>query len=352
MIASATTTHAEIKEIQPGFILPSAAFTIQRKQIKRRALIEHTPQVGDLIVGKIHRIGEHFNLENKEGRLHLVNDGTRAVFVLGNRYAPDYFEGHVPETLPGELDLLARSGLVGRVINKNNARKDPTRIKVLGYVVNEQQEIINTRNFPLVKPRQSDKKQRRAKMILVVGTSMNSGKSMTGVAACWALAAMGYTVRASKITGTASLKDILHMEDAGAAPTTDFTYLGYPSTYMLPEAELLHIFNSLDLKYANNPRNFWVVEVADGILQRENAILLNAPAVRERIHRLLFAAPDALGAIGGIKVLREEYGLTPDAISGVCSSSPLMVRELEEYSRIPVFNNIKPDLRQMSELLL
>jgi hypothetical protein len=36
---------------------------------------------------------------------------------------------------------------------------------------------------------------------------------------------MGKKVRASKITGTASLKDILLMNDAGANPYADFTYL-------------------------------------------------------------------------------------------------------------------------------
>ena len=71
---------------------------------------------------------------------------------------------------------------------------------------------------------------------------------------------MGHTVRAAKITGTASLKDILLMEDNGASPVADFTYLGYPSTYMLDEPDLLHIFDTLDLKYANSPKNFWVVD--------------------------------------------------------------------------------------------
>lgn len=38
---------------------------------------------------------------------------------------------------------------------------------------------------------------------------MNAGKSTTAVAICWALTVMGHKVRASKVTGTASLKEIL-----------------------------------------------------------------------------------------------------------------------------------------------
>jgi hypothetical protein len=154
------------------------------------------------------------------------------------------------------------------------------------------------------------------------------------------------------VTGTASLKEILHMNDAGAAVFNDFTYLGYPSTYMLEEGELLGIFDQLDLKFANNARNFWVVEVADGILQRETAMLLSSTEVKDRIHRLVFCASDAFGAIGGLHVLDEVYGLQADAISGIVAGSPLGIRELQTYTKVPAFDATEPDLRTLSEILL
>jgi hypothetical protein len=121
---------------------------------------------------------------------------------------------------------------------------------------------------------------------------------------------------------------------------------------MLEEGELLRIFRHIDWKYANNPRNFWVVELADGVLQRETAMLLASPEVQSRIHRLIFCAGDALGCVGGIRVLREKFGLVPDAISGIVSSAPLGRAELEEYSSIPVFDNLERDLGQISEILI
>jgi hypothetical protein len=104
--------------------------------------------------------------------------------------------------------------------------------------------------------------------------------------------------------------------------------------------------------YANNSKNYWAVELADGILQRETAILLKSEAVRSRIHRLVFSARDTFGAIGGLNILKHEFGLIPDAISGVCSSSPLFLRELSAFTDIPVFNNMDCDLKQLSELLI
>lgn len=340
-----------MKKIKRGFILPSAAFTIKEKQVRWYDTIEKAPEAGDVVYGTVSRIGQHSSLENSFGRIHQIHNGTRAIFVFGNRYAPDYYEGLIPDATTEEMDLLARSGMIGVVKTKNAMIKDPTRIKILGYVCHEDGTVLNTRNFPIITPKTTVKKTPRAPMILVCGSSMNSGKSLAAAACCWALTAMGHDVRGSKVTGTASLKDILHMNDAGASQYADFTYLGYPSTYLLSEQELLSIFDRLDLKYANNPKNFWVVEFADGIIQRETAMLLQSPEVISRIHKFIFCAADAFGAIGGLRILKERFNLTPDALSGVCSSSPLSMRELAEFTDIPVLNSGNPNLHQLADIL-
>jgi hypothetical protein len=344
---------SKLKRVRPGFIHTSAAFTLRKNQIATYSFTDQEPRAGDVVYGRLARLGFHQRLENKSGRLHAVNAGSRATFVYGNRYAPDHYEGLVPDRARTEVDLLARSGVIGVVQSKNSMLVDPTRVRVLGYLTTPEGTVLNTRDYPLIVPGRREKGDRaRAKMILVVGSSMNSGKSMTAVACCWALSSMGYSVRGSKITGTASLKDILHMNDAGAQIYNDFTHFGYPSTYLLSAEDLLRIFNDTDLKFANQPRNFWVVEIADGLLQRETAMLLAAPDVQSRIHRLIFCASDALGCIGGIGILEERFGLVPHAVSGRVSSAPLAVRELGDYTSIPVFDNMNRDLAQISEILL
>jgi len=339
-----------MEKIAKGFILPSSAFTVKRSQIRLYNSCNKKPEIGDIVYGLICRIGQHSSLENVSGRIHRIYDGTKAPFVFGNRYAPDYYEGFVPEKIPDEVDMIARSGIIGTVETKNSLIKDPTKVRVLGYVCDEAGNVLNTRKFPLIKPRTKIKKHPRAKMILVCGTSMNCGKSMAAAATCWALTLMEYNVRAAKATGTASLKDILLMNDSGAQHYADFTYLGYPSTYLLEKQELIEIFNQLDLKYANNPKNFWVVELADGIIQRETRMLLESEEIRSRIYKLIFCASDAFGAIGGLNILKS-LDLTPDTLSGVCSSSPLHIRELKEFTDIPVFNSAEPDRNNLRKIL-
>jgi hypothetical protein len=338
--------------IKKGFIRPSAAITVKRKEIKYYERVNKSPEPGDLAYGVVTRIGEHSSLENVSGRIHKIYVGTKTIFVFGNRYAPDYYEGLVPGNLTSEVDLLSRSGVIGEVKTKNLMRKDPTRVHILGYVCNKENKILNTQHFCSIKPRNEIKKDPRSPMVIICGTSMNSGKSFAAAACCRALSSLGHTVRASKVTGTAGLKDILHMNDAGADTYADFTYFGHPSTYLLSEERLLDIFNKLDLKYANNPNNFWVIELADGIIQRETAILLTAPDVISRIHKFIFCANDAFGAIGGLRILREKFGIEPDAISGLCASSPLYLRELSDYVDYPIFNSADSELRHLQNILL
>jgi hypothetical protein len=341
-----------MKKIARGFILPSSAITIKRKEIVNFTYDTKAPECGDLVYGEVTRIGHHSSIEHTSGRLHRIQDGTKSVFVFGNRYSPAQFEGEVPDKMLEEVDMLSQSGVVGIVKTKNALIKDPTRIKVLGYVYDKSGHVLNTKDHYLINPFNKNKKEPRAPMILICGTSMNSGKSMAASACCWALSTLGYNVRGAKITGTASLKDILHMNDAGAGHYADFSYLGFPSTYKLSLEELLFIFNSIDLKYANNPNNYWVVELADGVIQRETAMLLSSPEIQSRIHKLIFCASDAFGAIGGLRVMKEQFNLIPDAISGICSSSPLFIKELSDYSQIPVFSSVDINVDLIQSILL
>ena len=81
-------------------------------------------------------------------------------------------------------------------------------------------------------------------------------------------------------------------------------------------------------------------------------MLLASERVTSRIHRMLFAAADAMGAIAGLQLLRERLGFEPHAISGICSASPLAVEELREFTDVPVVSNTQRDLKQLSRIIL
>lgn len=341
-----------MEKIQSNCIIPSAAYSVPRSLIRQYdASIKAPPRVGDLVFCEVCELGHHRLVESRTARLHTLNIGTRAVFVFGNRYAPDQYEGLVPEAFGEHIDLFSRGGVVGTAVSQNQLIGAPTRLRVLGYACDPQGRVINTRDHVLLHPRQTSRSGRGAKLILCIGTSMNSGKTHAAAACCYAIASMGGNVRAAKITGTASLKDILLMNDCGAGYIADFTYFGYPSTYLMEPERLLWMFNAFDMKYGNNPKNHLVIEFADGIFQRETALLLQMPEVRARIHKLVFCAPGSSAVYGGLQVLRERFGLVPDAISGLCSSSPLAMREIRGFSELPILRSMEKGYSSIFDII-
>jgi len=310
-----------------------------------------TPEVGDLIYGEISELGHHRVIESRLARFHTINIGTHSVFVFGNRYAPDQFEGLVSDSMEEQVDLFSRGGVVGKVRVQNQLIGVTTKVRVLGYVCDTDGKAINTRNHTLLHPKNITRKTKGAKLILCIGTTMNSGKTHAAAACCYSISSMRKNVRAAKITGTASLKDIFLMNDCGAKYIADFTYFGYPSTYLLEPNKLLEIFNSFDMKYGNNPKNYLVIEFADGIFQRETAMLLKMPQVRSRIHKLIFCASDSTGVFGGLQVLKDKFDLIPDAISGLCSSSPLAMREIKSFSDLPILESMEKDFHKIWHII-
>jgi hypothetical protein len=53
-----------MKKINPGFILPSAAYTIGKKYVKSYEFSDKDPEIGDVVYGRILRTGQHAELEN------------------------------------------------------------------------------------------------------------------------------------------------------------------------------------------------------------------------------------------------------------------------------------------------
>lgn len=69
-----------------------------------------------------------------------------------------------------------------------------------------------------------------------------------------------------------------------------------------------------------------VLEVADGLLQRETAMLVGSPLFAQRSDALLFAAGDAMRAANGVRELQAR-GLPVAAVTGLLTRSPLARRE-------------------------
>lgn len=288
-------------------------------------------KAGDLLLCQIAEIGQHKKIQLASRRASLSYPGDLVVLCLGDRYAPDQFlaTAVIDDDL---IDLAAGGGVAGRVDAAHGFMDEPTRLKPLGLLTNTQGAVLNVADYAL--PRMAPNDQ--VTVLGVFGASMNSGKTTAASSLAHGLRAAGYAVAGIKATGTGAFGDFNAFEDGGV-PVTDFTDVGMATTYRMPLERIEEGFNTLIATAAQNGAQVVVVEIADGVFQQETRAILDASAIRDRMDGILFAAPDALSALGGATVLKQD-GLIPFAISGMVSCSPLATAEAAKVTGLPILS--------------
>jgi hypothetical protein len=310
--------------------LTFAARSVVANDMTRVLPLADAPTIGDVVLVEVLSLGKHSTIETRHGITLNIFPGDQLITVFGNRYATDQYEGYVPQTIVEECDLLSVGGVCGEVVAAHDTMAVPTRLRVLGRFVDDAGRTINTRSYSL-RPQPA---RPHGEVILVVGSSMNAGKTTTVGTLCRSLSQAGFQVAAAKVTGTAAGKDLRYFESCGASPVLDFTLGGYPSTYMLDAKELIELHVSLLAHLRASQPDYIVLEVADGILQRETAMLLQMPTFRATIDHVFFAASDSLGMAYGVQMLRQG-GWPLRGTGGLITRSPLATREAEAVTQLP-----------------
>jgi hypothetical protein len=259
------------------------------------------------------------------------------VVAYGNRYASSQFEAIVPGTL-GPCHLVAGGGMASRAVSWHRSIvRGPTRITPLGLVARADGRRINLRDFAL-RPLQLQEGNHRPTTIAVLGTSMDSGKTQSACFLARGLIAAGLRVGYAKATGTGAGGDVGWLEDAGADPVLDFTDLGMGSTYLAQMESLEQGMETLLATITAKGADAILVEVADGVLQRETAALLQSETFNRCIDAVIFAAQDSMGATAGVDWLRRHCARPVLAMSGVLSASPLQETEAKTATGLEVFS--------------
>lgn len=291
------------------------------------------PRAGDLLLAQVLTIGQHRFLEQPDGRRARLFIGDEVVVCYGARYAPDQFEIVVPDGLQA-CALAASGGLAGKLVSQHSSMRKPTRIQPIGLLADREGRVLNVRNFAL--PDIERLPTRRPRVVAVLGTSMNAGKTTAAAALIHGVRRSGLKVAAAKVTGTGSGADVWHMTDAGAAPVLDFTDAGLVSTWKIGAVELRRGFQTLMAHLVESGPDLIVLEVADGLLQEETAALVSSEYFRAWVDTVVFAAADAMSVIVGVSMLRE-FGLPLACVSGVVSASPLAISEAQTATGVEVW---------------
>ncbi len=288
------------------------------------------PRAGDLALVRIDSVGYHTTLVTADNRKLRIYPGDLVVGVFGHRYATDAYEAEADSL--SDLSLLTAGGMVGRILSRHRQMGKPTTVTFLGYLNDPEGKRANLKERRF---RPVGEAPVPRNLIVVVGTGMNAGKTTVASQLIHALAQQGLRVAALKLTGSVSNRDQDEMRAAAADDVRDFSDYGFPSTYLASGEELRQLWATMLADSELIAPDATVMEIADGILQRETEMILGDPTFRSRVRGVLLAADSALGALAAVGRLRAA-GYPVIAVSGALTSSPLYVREFSRHSSVPV----------------
>lgn len=294
---------------------------VNRKDVKAMDTDFGAAKPGDLILARVEKINQHRRVQLTTGRPSDLFPGDLIVAACGARYAPDQFEG-VAEIDPEGADLLAGGGCIGRMRLYDERRKVSTRVIPVGRLLEAGGAPVNLQDYAI--PAQPD--SNGVPVIAVVGTAMNSGKTLATAQLALGLRRAGWRVGALKATGTGAFGDFNEYTDTGAHYVADFTDAGMVTTYLEPLDRIKDGIRDLLGAASKEGCDVVVMEIADGLFQKETAELLADDWFKSRISGLVFACGDAVAAAGGAAALKKN-GLTPDIMTGIVSCSPMATQE-------------------------
>ena len=300
------------------------------------------PRSGDVVLCEVGQLGRLKRIELRNGRRAHIFPGDRIVLCYGNRYAPDFYEAIVPEPME-PCSLAATGGVAGRVISWHERIGNHTQLIPLGVVADRNGRALNIEDFAL-KP--TSPGRGKPLVLMVMGTSMNSGKTTLASSLVRGLVSARLKTGAAKVTGTGAGPDAWLMKDCGAEPVLDMVDAGLVSTYKQPTEHIAGVIRLLKNHLLKSDVDAIVLEVADGLFHEETLRLLGIDSpmshpgenhLADLADGVIFAASDAMGARTGVDILRHA-SMPVLALGGLLSRSPLATRESKENIGLPVLD--------------
>lgn len=288
----------------------------------------------------LHDKSVYNQLELPSGRMAQVKRGDVIAGALGHRQALFGYAGHLPEKLaPGDrVHLLNMGGVIGICDSVSPDLGPPFECEVLGAVlhfpflgerIGVAARIGGTPWIPVLDAA-------GVPVVALVGSCMNCGKTAAACSLVRELSHGGLVVDGFKATGVSLRRDVLAMEDAGARKTGIFTDLGVVTT---TGANSAPVTRTLLTQLAAGRPDVIVAELGDGLLGAYgvDAILADAE-IRASLTAVVMAANDPVAAWGGVRMLRERFGIEPVAVTGPATDNLAGTKIIEEQLGVPAIN--------------
>jgi molybdopterin-guanine dinucleotide biosynthesis protein len=316
---------------------------LESQPFEVRSLPKNQWQTGDYVVGKIiSSTRKHPFIELSNGRMIEVMEDDLVVGAFGIRQATLEVVGSwrdIPEN--GAMESLTEGGLFGKATSVSFMVNNLPAMMYQGHVMRNDEKVC-MKDFvgdrPLVKY--------NCPTIIMIGTSMSSGKTTTARVIIHELKKLGLKIVGAKLAGAGQYHDILSMQDAGADKIFDFVNVGMPSSICDPEEYRENLRKLLSLVAEEKP-DVVVAEVGASPFEPYNGSIV-LEEIKEQINFTVMCASDPYAVLGVI----ESFRLQPDLISGIVSDTTAGVELVEKMTKIKTLTLSNPNsVRELVRLL-
>ncbi len=279
---------------------------------------------GDILLAEVLSIGKYAyrQIEEKSGDLRKIKLGDKMLVVQGNRYATKFCEILVSNK---NIVLGNLGGVVGKPLSVDKEKF--TKLKIIGYAYNKKGIFLNLKDYP--KKSCSQKlKANTSKVIVVIGSDMDSGKTTCASDLSKKISLNGGVVNYGKITGTSRLKDLMLLKNNGAKIVLDFNDCGFASTYKTGKQNLKKILKKIYSSLSINNPDYIILEIADGVLQNETKIILKEKMLNSFNPKIVFCCRESM-AVGEANRVIRKAGMHISFVSGPVANSKLSRDEVE-----------------------
>jgi len=283
-----------------------------------------------------------YMIEDCSGRMVPVEPGDQVIGALGNREATLEGVGSYTEVVSGEMHALTSAGLLGVFTSFSIMLPRPLSLVYRGHIVRDRRKM--TMGFFAL---QSDETDYAIPTILIVGTSMSAGKSVTGRRICELMATGGQRAVGLKLTGAGRYRDIRSFRKAGAFEVFDFVDVGLPST-VAPEEEFRTLIRPL-LGHINSLKpDFVVAEAGASPLEPYNGEAA-MDELGDNICCTILCASDPYAVVG----VRDAFAQMPDLVAGPAAQTSAAVELVRKLTGLRAINVIDrrtlPEFREFLE---
>ena len=298
---------------------------------------------GDYVVGEVTKTSPIRKIELVTGRMIEVSIGDQVVGAFGHRAATLESVGSWHDIHgDGRMHAMTAAGLIGTVTSCSSFVGEPIHLVYRGHVMRSLRKVSMQDFVQSVAPAKLN-----CPVVLLIGTSMSSGKTTSAKVVIRRLKQMGLKVAGAKFTGAGRYRDILSMSDAGADAIFDFVDAGLPST-VCDEDVYRSAFDALVGRIAVTEPDVLVAEAGASPIEPYNGQVAVSGLSHGRRFTILCAS-DPYAVIGVTK----GFGFQPDLVTGVCTSTSAGVSVIRGLVSTAALNLTNPNsFAELDKLLV